>query len=240
MQYLSNLHKYDLAKVKIKQIAPNIAIAGNVGNTRCRKYTNFFDSLCKDFNKVILIPGPHDYLSSNILEATEYLNFLRAHNHGKLHILNNDYVIIDGVRIIGSTFWPAMTGMSALCDDQLLRVKLSDDPYSFISPKMIKHKHRSSIEYITRELRCSEIAGEKVVLVTCFSPSLQLNSDKQSSYIPKMIINNYASSCDHLFKISSLKNWIVGEIDATDTIYINDVPLSVNSSLESHKIDLVV
>lgn len=64
--------------------------------------------LCKNFKRVILIPGQHEYHTSNPSISYHHVNNILTtlqNNYQNLDILRNEHIIIENTLIFGSTLW---------------------------------------------------------------------------------------------------------------------------------------
>jgi len=80
--------------------AKNIIIAGDLCNKK--DFIQLIDQFSKRYEHVIFVPGNHDYYGYSI----PYMNeFFKSKNNDRIHILIDDVVTIDDVRIAGTPLW---------------------------------------------------------------------------------------------------------------------------------------
>jgi hypothetical protein len=234
IQYVSNLHTHNLNRVRIKPVAPYLAICGNIGNTLTRDYVNFVDHITHEYEKVYFVPGLVDYMHQDIETVELFFKDLEVFNPN-FKVLNNKSDVIGSTRIIGSTLWPNINALTYLYDTSLTLIK--KDNTTYLTPNSLKLLHEKDKYYISKSLENTSL---DTVVISHFSPSFILNSDNPQSYIPKQVMPNFASNFHDFFK-PPVKAWITGIIDTSDKIYINEIPLLVNSmncNAEEHYIDI--
>ena len=222
IQHVSNLNKtYPyLSKVTWKPNAPYLALCGNIGDVTSKDFTDFIDCIARDYEKVVLVAGPIEY-QTDMKKAEAILKGIETYIPN-FHFLNDRSIMLDEhTKLIGSTMWPQIDSMSFMYDTHLSKVKLQGN---YITPKKINELHMASKEFIMTSLQ----HNNNCIVVSHFNPSKQLNADATHSYIPKQAIANYASNLEYLFK-PSLQAWICGAINMSDTIEINNIPLTCNN-----------
>jgi len=125
--------------------------------------------------KIIVVPGNHEFYH---LDRGQTLDQMRAAAHKlDVHLLDNDEVVIDGVRFLGSTLWTdfmlfgehdqprAMAaGKQGLNDFRLIR-----DQGQVFTPARSIEVHKESLAWISEKLK-EDYTG-KTVIVTHHLPS---------------------------------------------------------------------
>ena len=159
--------------------------------------------------EIIYVPGNHEYYG---LERTSTLQAMRdtARKLG-VHLLDNDAVVIDGMRFLGSTLWTDFklfgesakqeaisTGQRCLNDFRLI-----GERDKVLSPERSIELHEASLAWLSAKLK-EDFIGETVV-VTHHLPSMQSVSDR---YKNSILSACFASNLDALFGRSAL--WIHG------------------------------
>lgn len=229
IQYVSNIcwKTKSISKVSIKQTSPYLALAGNIGDVNDKDYTCFVDNVCKDFDKVFLVPGPKEYHGSNLKATRLYLDNLEAHN-SNFHVidnskvcLNNDYVIV------GSTLWPNTNTMALMYDEQLSNIK--DEFGNYLTSHKLKVMHLKCKDFVKKELSIAAQAGKKCIVISHFSPYNEINGEGEF-YIPKVAYSNYSSDLIELFD-SPLVQWICGAMHTESEVLINGIPVCCNNKV---------
>jgi len=159
--------------------------------------------------KIIYVPGNHEYY---YLDRNAALQAMRE-TASKLgvHLLDNDEVLIDGVRFLGSTLWTDFklfgesvkqesmsVGKSCLNDFRLIV-----EGNKVFSPARSIELHEASLAWLSARLN-EDFAGETVV-VTHHLPSMQSVADR---FKTSMLSACFSSNLDAMFGRSAL--WIHG------------------------------
>jgi len=159
--------------------------------------------------EIIYVPGNHEFYR---LERTSSLQAMRetACKLG-VRLLDNDEVVIDGVRFLGSTLWTDFklfgesakqeaisTGQRYLNDFRLI-----GERDKVLSPERSIELHEASLAWLSAKLK-EDFVGETVV-VTHHLPSMQSVSDR---YKTSKLSACFASNLDGMFGHSAL--WIHG------------------------------
>ncbi|MCY1232558.1 Calcineurin-like phosphoesterase superfamily domain protein [compost metagenome] len=164
---------------------------------------------------VIFVAGNHDYYRTAYIEALRDAREA-ATGYSRVHFLENNSVVIDGVTFAGCTLWTdfalnghqevamfeARTGMN-----DYKRIKYSKRPFVRFTPERTVRTHLDSRRYLEEAL--SRTTGSKTVIVTHHAPSrlsipAHLASDRLSPA--------YASNLDHLMMEFSPSLWVHGHI----------------------------
>lgn len=85
-----------------------LVCAGDIGkfyNSYDTTLKMFFAYVSKRFKHVVIVPGNHEYYSSNGLWGKEAEFWATKQLPKNVYYLDNDYKIIDGVMFIGSCLW---------------------------------------------------------------------------------------------------------------------------------------
>ena len=111
VQIMSDLHlemhrdKGNEFVEKLPVKAPILVLAGDV--TMGCYYSNFrniFSVLAKKFERILYVPGNHEYYNSDHIEVTENLVLLQK-EFPTVSVIDKNSVVIDGQRFIGGTMW---------------------------------------------------------------------------------------------------------------------------------------
>jgi len=208
---LSDLH------IEISSYLPHevecdiVVLAGDIGN-----HTSGIEWARRVWpdQQIIYIPGNHEYYG---LERTSTLQAMRetALQLG-VHMLDNDEVMIAGVRFLGTTLW---TDFNLFGEDTKLRAisagqhnlndfRLIKEQGRVFSPERSIEIHEASLAWLSAKLK-EDFTGETVV-VTHHLPSMQSVSDR---YKTSILSACFASNLDALFGRSRL--WIHGHTHDT-------------------------
>ncbi len=189
-----------------------IILAGDIGVGM--NGIEFAQDLLKSFKgHVIYLCGNHEFYRHDINVVRQKIREFCGVNQ-RLHFLDNDEVVIDGVRFVGSTLWTdfalfgeaqkpfcMIDGGRCLNDFRLIR----NGDRNFTVQDSID-QHNESIRFLEMKLKKETFAGQTVV-VTHHAPSYQ-------SVVPRfahdLLSACFASNLDHLLGFSSL--WCHGHM----------------------------
>jgi UDP-2,3-diacylglucosamine pyrophosphatase LpxH len=130
-------------------------------------YSPWFKDLAQRHTAVIYVAGNHEGYQASFKTAFDYLNGL-AGTMDNFHVLENDTVVVDGVKFIGTTKWTPLDGPH----DQFAIQQMNDTKviagWNVFKWREAYQKARSFLE--------AELANEHtgpVVVVTHHTPSWQ-------------------------------------------------------------------
>src|ERR1035437_6154821 len=107
LNILSDLHHSRGALEVPRNDADVVILAGDIARPKDAV------SWALGFNKPVLyVPGNHEFYGTSIAGAADELKKLCVGTH--IHVLDNDQVVIDGVRFLGTTLW---TNFMSWADD---------------------------------------------------------------------------------------------------------------------------
>lgn len=198
IRYASDLHVdlntqfYSITKEEIikKLNLENIDLLILAGDTAEYPYNLHF---CEDVMdlypnlKIIEIAGNHLYYSCHkrliSMDVIDDLCRMFADIHENYYFLNNDTVILNGIKFIGSTMWTRLGEyfghvkriVSSMNDFRTIL----DNNLDNITADYIMKKHDKSIKFIIKEINNSE--GECIV-ITHHAPFLKLYSSISHAY----------------------------------------------------------
>jgi len=105
-QLVSDLHletMRDYGKTLLDEIIPSddiLIVAGDLCNAM--DFNFVLTQLCGKYREVIFILGNHEHYFNSFKDVDWYISKLKIKN---LHILRNDIIELDGVKIAGTTMW---------------------------------------------------------------------------------------------------------------------------------------
>ena len=164
----------------VKNLFPKgevLIVAGDCCSFAYKKRTKFINSVFSRFNTVIEIPGNHDSYElpkewDFAVHAKEYTKFDNGNEHW---YINNDYIDIGDVRIIGTTLW------SEIKTDHLIITRGLND-YHLIKGFTISDSNdrlKKAVEFLDKAIE-STPENMKIIVVTHHLPLLDLISEKFS------------------------------------------------------------
>lgn len=159
--------------------------------------------------EIIYVPGNHEFYRADRVETLALLRI--AADQCKVHLLDNDAVVIDGVRFLGSTLWTDFLLMgeseksAAMTDGRIFLndFRLIREGYLSFSPARSIALHEQSLAWL--KARLDEPFAEQTVVVTHHLPSKLSVVDR---FKDQSLSACFASELDYLFGKMDL--WIHG------------------------------
>ena len=225
IRYFSDLHLEFLEPIQIKgyinKIPPGLdeicVCAGDIGNPYSSHYNEFFEWMSKNFKKIFVIAGNHEYYNNNkTIESTnKYLKdyFTKFDN---ISFLSNEYENYENYCWIGTTLWSKITEPT----------KKINDVYAIMNLDYIKYNQMNvkAVEFLEQTLKLN--SNSNCVVITHHMPLTYL-IDKQ--YLtPQMKPYNqwFASDLENLIlsNKSNIKAWIYGHTHTPLSIKLYGIP----------------
>lgn len=159
--------------------------------------------------EIIYVPGNHEFYGA---QREDTLVLMRiAAEQCKVHLLDNDEVVINGVRFLGSTLWTdfllfgehkknevMMDGQNCLNDFRLIH-----EGIMLFTPMLSTKLHEQSLAWLTEKLN-TPFDGNTVVVTHHLPSALSVVERFKDSALSAC----FASNLDHLFGKMSM--WIHG------------------------------
>ena len=166
---------------------------------------------------IVFICGNHEFYRENITNLRSEMNLFCRHAHGddwqhRLHYLENNSVIIDGVRFLGATLWTdfqlfgekLIEGAMFVAERSLNDFRLIEfNEWKFTAKDSIS-LFNQSVTWLTDELKHAQFDG-KTVVITHHLPSANSVVER---YKKELLSACFASNLDHLLGYSEL--WVHG------------------------------
>ena len=189
-----------------------LVLAGDLGERTLPE--PFVRRCCDTFANVIYVHGNHEYYRGEIREVTQAWKDIAA-TLPNLHFLDNETVVIDDVRFIGTVLWTDFGGnwfslqasQRGMNDFYVVDYQPNpDDPYrrKFTAQDSID-LHKINVEFLESEL-ATEFDGRTFV-VTHHSPSMSLVGDE---FAGSSINAAFHSNCDYMFEKYDIDVWCYG------------------------------
>lgn len=215
IQYASDLHleypknREYLAQNPIQPVGDILVLAGDIVTNKARhKVSGFYETWQKQFRHVISIQGNHEFYGSDVAQSYPVLREKLAPNH---YLLNNQTVLIDGVRFIASILWTHGP------EDQMQKLEKKSNDYRLIyygqegvaAAKLtaadVAAMHSASVHFLAQEL-AKPFVG-KTVVITHHLPSYNLMGFAAYTGLLKYYC---ASNLNRLLKAHPADYWIFG------------------------------
>ena len=215
-QVVSDIHfdKYkgsNMVNFKPVAGADTLLIAGDLGRIENYvEYTDYIGYFCKLFENVILVPGNHEYYSTRLNLTFSYINDLLKKieaSQSNLHVLLDESIVINGIRIHGGTFW-------SFCPEGCMKkLKIHyRSSNSFITREEYNTLHYNAVEAVRNSIKTAEENSEDLIVVTHHAPTFEgvLKEVHRNLGHLKSPNRMYFSHNESLVEHPVVKKWVYG------------------------------
>lgn len=179
---ISDVHEELMHKQRLKLPETNedkeitLIVAGDL-NTSTTRLADSLSDWSKQYKRVIFVLGNHDYWGHYLDTQTGVIKSQVAHL-SNVHVLENEYITVEGVHIWGSTLWSDCTRDPTHLYPIINYVMDFKRIKGNIKPHDITKAHQLSVFNLTEQfLRNEELQGPKIV-VTHHAPC-ELSSEER-------------------------------------------------------------
>ncbi|MGD8174490.1 metallophosphoesterase [Marinimicrobium sp. ARAG 43.8] len=206
-----------------------IVLAGDIATGKHSLDIIFDLSLRHPTSHIVWIAGNHEYYQHNIdQQIDEYRS--ACDGNDRVHFLENDSVVIDSVRFIGSTLWtdfsvlgnsdrPMAVADRGINDFRLISTIKNDR----FTPRDAADRFKQSKSYLERQLSSGD--SKKTVVVSHFPPGLKTHNknfalDDMACY--------FQANVDSIIQKYQPMLWIYGHNHYSDDFKIGNTRLVSN------------
>lgn len=223
LQLISDIHlEFYKAYPLIKKVngCDTLALLGDIGYPHQPNYEKFLTYVSKKFHNVILLAGNHEYynphttydnVNTQIINVVNRINSKIEKLGHHIYFLNNNSIILNGVRIIGTTLWSNVPSerhtyiQNNMNDYQLIKKKIN----IFKGGMSTKGKvcinvldtnmfHNNAIKFITNELIKDK--KTKTIILTHHAPLTKGTIDPNRYSLTDEICSAYCTDLRHFMK----------------------------------------
>ena len=179
-------------------------------------YAKAFKSLAARFLAVIYVPGNHEYCGSKAIsigrESFFYFKEL-LRRYGKIHLLDNSSVTIEGVKFYGTTLWTDYNGSPIAAN---ICSNMWDYRHGFFaegnSNRPTRPQDYVQLNAVAKEKLTTELAKKQpMVVVSHFAPSHMSMHEKYKDQKPFEINYHFVNRLDQQIEDNpEIKLWIHG------------------------------
>jgi Icc-related predicted phosphoesterase len=193
-----------------------LVLAGDIGDSYSEIYRRFLMSARKAYSNVLLVPGNHEYYTDGKKDmhvVQEHLE--RLCRETGVTLLDNNSVVLNGIRFVGSTCWPIIpeTLFKALRRAKyglVARITRNSHKLDYADYKKL---HDADVDYIQRTLNESK---EPCVVVTHYPPSNVVVDDRFEDD-PYLTINYNSGLID---KVPRMLLWCCGHVHTSKKFWV--------------------
>ncbi|WP_347839565.1 metallophosphoesterase [uncultured Draconibacterium sp.] len=210
IQYCSDLHlefpenKKYLSENPIRPGGDILILAGDIVPFKVmNKHNDFWDYVSSNFRYTYWVPGNHEYYYSEIGERSgKFVEKIRSN----VLLVNNTSLVHDGVRLIFSTLWTALSGVNQFAiQQQLSDFRVIKNNGRVFAPDDYNQIHNSCLNYLKQEL--SKNNCEQTIVVTHHVPTMLNYPEK---YKGSSLNAAFAVELHDLIVDSDIDFWIFG------------------------------
>ena len=209
-QYCSDLHlefpenKKYLLENPIKPEGDILVLAGDIVPYRVMdKHNDFWDYVSSNFSCTYWVPGNHEYYYSDIEDRSG--KFVEKIRDNVLLVSNTSFER-DGVRLVFTTLWTALSGVNQYAiQQQLSDFRVIKNKGRVFAPDDYNQIHDSCLHYLKQELL--ENNCEQTIVVTHHVPTM-LNYPEE--YKGSILNAAFAVELYDLIMDSDIDYWIFG------------------------------
>ncbi len=160
---------------------------------------------------VIYVPGNHEFYQHDIT----LIHQLKAEAPDNIHVLDDDQVVINGVRFLGSTLWTdfALFGEAdkffamQTARQQMMDFSIIQNHDQRFTPEDAIKLHEASRDWLA--IMLADVFDGKTVVVTHHAPS---SRSVHPRYTSNLLTPAFASNLDNLMNGSRAELWIHGHM----------------------------
>jgi 2',3'-cyclic-nucleotide 2'-phosphodiesterase (5'-nucleotidase family) len=196
-------------KETILLIAGDLLVLNNFSNTN--KLSDFLFSIKDRFKAVVYVAGNHEFYYSN-LETVRHQLATTCRRRG-IHFLDNNVVEFDGVRVLGTTLWTALTPL----EEPMTQMMNDTHLIAGFNSTVWIAEHQKAVNFLTAMLQ-KDYNG-KTVVVTHHGPSYK---SMASQYVNDKVNCCYYSNLDGLMWEYPISLWVHGHTHVSFDYMIGD------------------
>ena len=199
-----------------------LVLAGDLWTDRkflSRKYPtgeSWLSKVSKRFKYIIFVLGNHDYWSTNMSHEPKKIKAeLEAQNLNNVYLLENNVLVLDNVKFVGSTLWTDYNNhdIELMMDaDKLMndykKIRFGLNSYKKVTSSNLYNTHIVSRNFIFQNA-IKDNLEQKIVVVTHMPPSSK-SVEKKYLDNPKPINYLYYSNMEEKIEESEIDIWMHG------------------------------
>lgn len=215
-QYFSDIHlehhpnqifyidRVNIMDDEATNVKYNLILAGDIGSPLNNNYWDFLEQVNQMFDRVFLICGNHEYYGDSIDNINNMIrNKIANQRLHNVYFLDNDYMLIDNIMIVGATLW------SFIPVEARLPILQHLNDYTYIQSFTIddcNQKFQQSKDHIARCLdKAQELNISNKIIITHHAPLM----NGTSAPVYKSLTNHaFATNLDQLLEQAT--HWVYG------------------------------
>lgn len=241
LAYCSDLH-LEFGKVTLhnKKGADLLVLAGDVcvaqemmtTKQHQQRYLKFFHDVSTKFEHVLYVLGNHEHYGSVVSDTA---NIIKQHigHLPNIHVLDNDSIILNGVKFIGTTLWTSLNNRDP---NVVMNVTSMMNDYVQIwyhNPSLVAkfpiradnviNMHSLNTTFLKQEMENSTC--DKVVVITHHAPNVKSLPEKyEDMYTQYAYFDDMSSKLD----LTKVHTWIHGHTHRRSEYMVNTTRVLCN------------
>ena len=217
IQLLSDIHleyyeKYPGIEFFIEPLTAILILAGDICYYNHKHFIPFFEEVSSKFEYVVFVPGNHEYYMKSIIDLTfdsfkqvDSIMKERLKRFKNVYFLQKDTLVINNIRIIGTTLWyenfekdklnyiaPTQNDKFILYNNHLMPDPVTIDNINKEQYRWLEHELKSNKSYHT-------------IVITHYLPSKLCIANKYKNSSDNFL---FVTNCESLFKYTNY--WFYG------------------------------
>jgi len=239
LEFLTNISQNSVLKPIWKfDRKPNasyhLALLGDISNPYKNSLTEFLDLVSPKYNKIIYIPGNHEYYNLdpnrvNDMETVKGKLENICNRYPNVTLLDNKVIEIDGIRMIGTTLWSEISNTKLDYYSKAINdYKLIQTDGKFLTPLDTNELNKNNISWLEKEI---DSDTKPCIVLTHHAPLFNNPILNQFTSDPKYTLkeNNQAFHNNLLRLLKSpVKAWLYGHTHYSSRFILNDVIVATN------------
>ena len=210
IQYISDIHLEFLCKNTIKPFeyafeprTDICVLAGDIGNPFKSEYKSFLLQTSKQFKKIFIIAGNHEYYDNTVqdtkIKIAEICNEII-----NISFLDNSFEDYAGYRWIGTTLWTNVVNSKYTINDTTYIKDFSVEKYNNL--------HSECNEFLKSTLEECKKNDIKSIIITHHLPIYELTHEMYRNSVCKLYSDWFNARLDDMVKENNsiIKGWIYG------------------------------
>lgn len=159
-----------------------LILAGDIWHAKKPfSFSNFswFKNISKQFHSIVVLLGNHDFWGGNLSkEYDHYINYIEEQQLDNIHLLQNNTIKFDGIKIVGGTMWTNFndgdyitleTALSTMNDYKFIK---NGSGFARLKPTHLLGEFNRTFRHITENAH-KDYPEESLWVVTHHAPSFQ-------------------------------------------------------------------
>lgn len=206
MQLVSDIHLERLTSVPVLDVyAPAVALLGDIGNPFHWSYSVFLAQCSRDFEKVFVLTGNHEYyqLHYTIDETDDQVCRICLSFPNVVFLQCTSTPLNDQVEILGCTLWSKIElhASRVLNDFKTIHIQRSRRELSLMTYTDYLELHKQHTSWLNEAILSCKQNGKRCIILTHHGPMLQCSGKYVKQHTdPNSIHSGFVSDLKYLLQ----------------------------------------